>query len=491
MRSLRVLLVLALLLFTARTLVLAGSRQLESDTLWHIKAGEYMLDQGLVKTDPFSWTMRGTPWFSHEWLWEVLAAAIYGLGGSTGVWAFNSAWIALFCLVLFVLVRQRCSLACTARIYVLVVLSSSIVWTARPHVMALGLFALWMYLILTSIASRRHALLYGLPFIAVVWANVHGSAPLGPALAAAVWLVSSFSFKNEALMGTGGTQEWRKHLAVATALSAGASLVNPQGWRLWWYIAAASQNALITTFIEEWQSPDFSEMRFWPILLGAVVLVLLLVVRRGRVAVPVLEGLLTLGFFLLCIRQARHVPYFYFFAALLIGSLTGSQETREERGLSPLTKAALVIITAAFLVLTVRLDPPGWIVRPDGTSDYPVEAVQRIKAMNPPVMRLFNDYYWGGYLIWEGVSPFIDGRADMYVFNGDVFNDYMGATLAGQDQRASLGLDKDRGYYLDKYSVDTILIGCDSSLEWFLRGDSRWQESYRDAKAVIFTRKGN
>ena len=58
-------------------------------------------------------------------------------------------------------------------------------------------------------------------------------------------------------------------------------------------------------------------------------------------------------------------------------------------------------------------------------------------------------------------------------------------------QRASLGLDKDRGYYLDKYSVDTILIGCDSSLEWFLRGDSRWQESYRDAKAVIFTRKGN
>jgi hypothetical protein len=209
------------------------------------------------------------------------------------------------------------------------------------------------------------------------------------------------------------------------------------------------------------------------------------------VAVSVLEGLLTLGFFLLCIRQVRHVPYFYFFAALLIGSLTGSQETREERGLSPLIKAALVIATVVFLASAMRLDPPAWIVRRDGTSDYPIEAVQRIKAMNPPAKRLFNDYNWGGYLIWEGVSPFVDGRADMYVFNGDVFKDYMGATVAGQGQRSSLGLDKEPGYYLDKYSVDTVLIGRDSSLDWFLRGDSRWQEVHRDARAVVFTRKGN
>jgi hypothetical protein len=40
-----------------------------------------------------------------------------------------------------------------------------------------------------------------------------------------------------------------------------------------------------------------------------------------------------------------------------------------------------------------------------------------VLAAVPPELRakpVLNDYGFGGYLIWSGVRPFIDGRADTY-----------------------------------------------------------------------------
>jgi len=39
--------------------------------------------------------------------------------------------------------------------------------------------------------------------------------------------------------------------------------------------------------------------------------------------------------------------------------------------------------------------------------------------------RIFNNYGWGGYMEWNApqLKPFIDGRADIFVYNG-VFDDF-------------------------------------------------------------------
>ena len=44
----------------------------ESDYFWHIKAGEYMFKNGILKMDIFSWFVKGKYWFSHEWLFEII-----------------------------------------------------------------------------------------------------------------------------------------------------------------------------------------------------------------------------------------------------------------------------------------------------------------------------------------------------------------------------------------------------------------------------------
>ena len=46
------------------------------------------------------------------------------------------------------------------------------------------------------------------------------------------------------------------------------------------------------------------------------------------------------------------------------------------------------------------------------TRGSPVAAVAALKQLN--LSRVFNDYDFGGYLIANGVAPFIDGRTELY-----------------------------------------------------------------------------
>ena len=61
---------------------------------------------------------------------------------------------------------------------------------------------------------------------------------------------------------------------------------------------------------------------------------------------------------------------------------------------------------------------------------YPVEAVKYIKKnLNVDEIRLFNDYNFGSYLVFNDIPVFIDSRADLYTkqfsgFNYDIFDDY-------------------------------------------------------------------
>ena len=67
-------------------LVVTGNRLLlDPDTLWHITVGQWMLDHHAVPhTDIYSFTMRGHPWISMQWVSEVLYAEAYALFGWSG-----------------------------------------------------------------------------------------------------------------------------------------------------------------------------------------------------------------------------------------------------------------------------------------------------------------------------------------------------------------------------------------------------------------------
>src|SRR5258706_466820 len=73
----------------------------DPDAYWHIATGRWIIAHGAVPhADLFSHTMSGAAWVAHEWLAEIVMAAIYdglgwhGLAAMTGL--FGGIALALF-----------------------------------------------------------------------------------------------------------------------------------------------------------------------------------------------------------------------------------------------------------------------------------------------------------------------------------------------------------------------------------------------------------
>jgi hypothetical protein len=104
-----------------------------------------------------------------------------------------------------------------------------------------------------------------------------------------------------------------------------------------------------------------------------------------------------------------------------------------------------------------------------------LDAAERLHLTGP----VFNDYSFGGFLIFKGIKPFIDSRAELYL--GGLFEQTREAEL-GESSAAFLSL-------LDEYHVTWALLAHDSEGAKKLRSSKEWIEEYEDDTARVFVRK--
>src|SRR5215216_1952410 len=58
----------------------------DPDTLWHIRTGQWILENATVPTvDVFSHTVSGRPWIANDWLADVIFATAFKIGHWRGV----------------------------------------------------------------------------------------------------------------------------------------------------------------------------------------------------------------------------------------------------------------------------------------------------------------------------------------------------------------------------------------------------------------------
>jgi hypothetical protein len=111
------------------------------------------------------------------------------------------------------------------------------------------------------------------------------------------------------------------------------------------------------------------------------------------------------------------------------------------------------------------------------THGSPVAAVAALKKLN--VARVFNDYDFGGYLIANGVAPFIDGRTELYSEKFFV------------EHNAASGLMEPENLFrlLDQYKIEAILMRTQSAATKLLDHIDGWQKVYADDIATIHVRQ--
>lgn len=447
------LLLLAVALFDPRLLN-------DGDTYWHIAAGDWMLRHGAVPhTDPFSFTRAGAPWHAHEWLAELAMAMAFRLDGWSGVVILYG--VALGGAALLLTGELRRALPGASLVLTLALAFACIApnLLARPHVLVLPILIAWTAMLLRAREAGRAPPLW-MAMLMLLWANLHGSFVLG--------FLLSGAFALEALIASPRWPVLRAWVLFG-AVSLCAAAITPDGVAgLLFPFQLAGLSSLAG--IGEWQPSDFSKLGPFEIALAVTLFVGL---SRGVKVAPV-RLLLLIAQLHMALQHNRHVMVLAVVAAMVLAAPFATalgQAPQEQR---PAGAAAWSLCAALALVLmVVRAALP--VVRADGPVT-PAAALDHVSA-RLRAQPVFNAYGFGGYLIFRGVRPYVDSRADLY---GDAFlarySQIMAADPAAFDQMLR-----------DAHIAWTILPP-DAPLVRVLDARAGWTRLYADQFAVVHAR---
>src|SRR5271166_196200 len=333
----------------------------DADIGWHIRTGEQILTtHSLPRTDPFSSTMQGQPWFAWEWLYDIQLGVLHQACGLNGVvWLCALLVAAIFALLLSQLLRRGTGLLLAIVLMLLAEAASAIHLYARPHIVSWLSSLLWFVALenwedweqrehpgargesAVRIRARLQAcqnrpevnaplgagslprwMPWFFPASMLLWVNLHGGWLFGMALLG-IYTVAAFvervrARKNDAFAAIRAALQARA-LAVVWVASALATLVNPFGWRLHAHIYRYLSDRYLMDRIEEFRSPDFHG---WAERSFAVILLLALIAFWGN------RGKLCLGHLLVVLLAAytafyssRNIPVSSMLLVLIAGPI--------------------------------------------------------------------------------------------------------------------------------------------------------------------------
>jgi hypothetical protein len=472
----------------------------EPDFGWHLRAGLDFVDRGgtLPAQDPYSHTMPDWRWVEHAWLTDAILALVYrGLGtiGALGIMMFFAG----LAIAAFVISAARAEAPRTSRLAAIMVG----LWVALPYLGArtqlvslAGIaIVLWLY---HHIVRGKESFIWFYPPLFLIWANLHGGFTAGLFLlglilggSAILRVVGlrwpSFCRSDEPLLSRNRIAS----LACSFVLSCAVTLINPYGWRLHREIYESLTDRLMLEQLREWQAVSFEGWAGTAFLIYLITVAGLVMAWYRRIE-PIQWALLAVTL-VWSLWHWRNVTIFLIVAVPLVADMFQHCRLWIFRLLPPGRRAMMAFgMTVTVACLLVSLDgghlqhlvsagtePAKYFRR----TEYPIEAVEWIKAhRDEGGGRLYNDYGYGGFLLWwlPDEKIFIDGRMPAWrIGDRAIFHDYL---IINRGGRPALEL-------LEKYGVDWGLVQRDSILAMSLAEASAWQEIYADGKVVIMRRR--
>ena len=497
----------------------------DADIGWHIRTGELILaTHSLPRTDPFSSTMQGQPWFAWEWLYDWLLGILHQAGGLNGVvWLCALIVAATFALLLSQLLQRGTGLPLAIVLMLLAEGAAAIHLYARPHIVS-WLFSLLWFVALEhweqcEQARRPRWIPWLFPASMVLWVNLHGGWLFGMALLGiytfAALVENWRAGKSDALAAIRAAHRARA-MALAWLASALATLVNPFGWRLHVHIYRYLGDRFLMNRIDEFKSPDFHG---WAERSFAVILMLTLVAFWGNGKKLRLSHLLVAllaayaGFY-----SSRNLPVSSMLLVLVAGPILwenfaslaekpgawtwvrsgtarilsfsermGKQEMQFRGHLWPVIAVALAL---GICLDGGRLGSRQLMDAEFNAQKMPVAAVTFL-LQQPSTEPVFSVDAWGGYLIYRmnpdrmngpRIDParkvVVDDRHDLY--GSDRIRQYL-VLMRGEPGWQSV---------LEQWQIRTALLPSGSTLANLLREVPRdWRVAYEDKVAVVLEKR--
>jgi hypothetical protein len=468
--------ILMMMLFALATRI-----PLDTDTWWHLRAGEWMVEnRQIIAGDPFSHTAAGVERVQADWLAQIILYGIWSLAGDFGLALFTSTLATAGMGMLFRASEGNTYLR--AFLIVLGAATAAVFWSARPQMFTFFLSTVVVYILYLD-KHRQIDRLWLLVPIMLVWANLHGGYFIGLLLIYGTIVGEVLNLLTRQKATTMLNREGIMRLVVVALASTAVILLNPSGLRLLLLPFETFTLGPLRQYIQEWNPPDFTNPSVFPflVLLGATVVSLIVHWRE----VDWTEVLLVAGSGYLAVTASRNISFFAVVATPILSYHLNMIFERRGWILKTVKRPTLrmarmnlllLIVLGAASLAKVLLVLDSSAVEAAKADIFPVEAAHYLNTHDLPG-KLFNSYNWGGYLMYYVPKHpvYIDGRTDLY---GNHVLNYVKIAFAQEGWRDDL----------DREGINLVVVETGSPLSEKLGEASDWNTVYQDDLASIFVR---
>ncbi|MFA6423071.1 MAG: hypothetical protein WCW17_01310 [Patescibacteria group bacterium] len=464
------LFVIGLFFVLTLTLFITNFNRVETDFFWIVKGGEWIVQNHTIPhADIWSYTMSSYPWVFHEWLSGVF---MYEVQNHIGHWFLVLLSSILATSAVLIPLEKKHIKKYWRFIIFMALYLNLYLWGFRPQTFTFFNTALVFSLLIRYIKFKKIRYLIPIPFIFVLWANLHGGFFVGLAIFFYLVFIKIFQgkfFLKKYIYYSVFNNKEKFIFSLFFLLSFLATLINPYGIHLFREVFYTFMSPLAG--IGEW----LPQSEFIFVFPYVIVLSLSIVVFKK---LPFEWASVVYISFLSLIVQ-KFAPIFLVLSPYIL--MLAWDKFSESPGFSIVEnfkKRIIIWVVFAqiiiFLLLVSFASSMNFV--------FPNKAVDFIRQNRMQDDRIFNNYGWGGYLIYylPEEKVFIDGRMSAWFEKNNYFaRDGYGAIVKKADKREDL---------IKKYNINLFLLNKDrdDKLVEYLKNNSNWQEIYSDDLAVIY-----
>ena len=518
---------------------------LQNDTFYTIKVGEYIAQNGIenLKEDPFSW--HELPYTFPHWLYDLSIYGIYSLGGMDGIYGST---IVLTCILALSIYFTSNKISKNAPLSAIVTFIAMYLMqpylAARAQLVSFSLMVLTIYLIEKFLESGKKRYAFGLIGFSLLIVNLHMAVwpfffvlfipyifeyiiSLNIFTVDLLVRLKIFYEKYRAKAGYEQRIAELKEKIEDNKIKRAEAQKNPYKIRvtrndnvkklilvmiICAFMGIFTPTGLTTpyTYLYKTMSGNTMEVinEHMPLDLRsnkdfvAFFLMFVVVLTFIDIKIDLKHLCYYLGILYLALNSRRQVSMFLIICTPILADLLGEifekySPKLQEKIITVVTNFyAKVILSTAVIIIAIQNFKPKLKAQYYTNANYPIYAAEWIKEnLDYKNIKLFNEYNYGSYLIYEGIPVMIDSRCDLYTpqYNTKTGNPDDGEDIFMDVQNVATGAAKYDEIF-DKYGITHVITYSDSNLNKKLKKDLDYKKIYpttaeeetQDAKFVIY-----
>lgn len=448
---------------------------LQNDTYYTIKIGEYILENGVTMQEPFAWHENLEYTFPH-WAYDVFIYTVYNIGGMAGIYISTIVLASLLGIALYfvnVKLGKNRIISFIITIVAMYLLKPYI--CARAQLVTFILFILTIYFIEKFLETKKLRYAIGLVLIPILIANLHLAtfyfyfilylpyiAEYGIYILAHTNTIISGSVVDnikKKIKEQGETEELLEKLQKAEAKynklkeAEDKKIENPYKinvkyndnvkWLIVIFIICLFTGLLTplgdtpyTYLIKTMQGISTKNIsEHLPLVLADNINILVVfvayiaIIAFTKVKIRLSDLFMIGGLSLLTIFTRRQASMLFLVGTVILNRMIMQiiiQRNKEKlKKLEDYSSRIIGIVGISIIIIVISIfqyKPKIDDVYVDENS-YPVQASAWIKEnLNIEEIKLYNEYNFGSYLLYEEIPVFVDSRCDLYM---PEFNDNM------------------------------------------------------------------